>query len=82
MANTITLYTRTTCPYCELVKKFLNAKEVTYNTVNMEENPDAMAKVMEMTGRSIAPTILVDKADGTQEIIVGFNLSKIAPAIA
>jgi glutaredoxin 3 len=81
MANKITVYTRTTCPYCELVKKFLNAKGAVYETVNMEDDPSAMEKVMAMTGRSIAPTTLIEKPDGTQEVIVGFNLSKIAPAI-
>ena len=82
MANTITVYTRTSCPYCELVKKFLDMKGASYQTRNMEENADAMNTVMSMTGRNIAPTILIEKADGTKEIVVGFNLAKLAPAIA
>lgn len=82
MANSVTVYTRTSCPYCELVKKFLDAKGVTYQTINMEEDAGAMQEVMTMTGRSIAPTTVIEKADGNKEVVVGFNLSKIAPAIA
>ncbi len=82
MAGKITVYTRTNCPYCELVKKFLNMKNATYDTVNMEEVSGAMEEVQSMTGKTIAPTTVVEKADGTKEVIVGFNLSKIAPAIA
>lgn len=82
MTGTITLYTRTSCPYCELVKKFLDMKGASYNAINMEEVPDAMQEVMAMTGRTIAPTTVIEKTDGSKDIIVGFNLSRIAPAIA
>lgn len=82
MPASITVYTRTTCPYCELVKKFLDAKGAKYQTINMEESQEAMQAVMAMTGRTIAPTTVIEKADGTKEVISGFNLGKIAPAIA
>lgn len=82
MPGAITVYTRTSCPYCELVKKFLDAKGATYQTINMEEDADAMQEVMAMTGRSIAPTTVIEKADGMKEVVVGFNLGKIGPAIA
>ncbi|HEY1835986.1 MAG TPA: glutaredoxin family protein [Candidatus Saccharimonadales bacterium] len=80
--STITVYTRTACPYCELVKKFLDAKGANYTTINMEETPNAMQEVLSATGRTIAPTTIIEKVDGTKEIVVGFNLGKIAPAIA
>lgn len=82
MAGTITVYTRTACPYCELVKKFLDMKGADYKAINMEESATAMQTVMSMTGRSIAPTTIIEKADGTKKVVVGFNLAKIAPAIA
>jgi glutaredoxin 3 len=82
MAGTITVYTRTSCPYCELVKKFLDMKGATYQTVNIEESSDGMQAVMAMTGKAIAPTTIIEKADGTKDVVVGFNLSRIAPAIA
>ena len=81
MAGKITVYTRTTCPYCLLVKKYLDAKGVVYETINMEEEAGAMEKVMSMTGRSIAPTTVIEKSDGTTEVVVGLNFGKIAPAI-
>lgn len=82
MTGTITVYTRTACPYCELVKKFLDMKGATYKTINMEENLDAMQEIMTMTGRTIAPTTVIEKTDGGKDVIVGFNLGRIAPAIA
>lgn len=79
---TITVYTKTTCPYCELLKKFLDMKGATYKAINMEESSDAMNEVLAMTGKTIAPTTIIEKADGTKEIVVGLNFSRIAPAIA
>lgn len=82
MANKIIVYTRTSCPYCELVKKFLDMKGANYKIINMENTPDAMQEVMSMTGRTIAPTTVIEKVDGSKDVIVGFNLARIAPAIA
>lgn len=81
MAATVTIYTRTTCKYCEIVKRFLDLKSVEYDAVNMEEDNVAMQKVIALTGRSIAPTTIVEK-DGTQEIIVGVDFARLAPVIA
>lgn len=79
---TITVYTKTTCPYCELLKKFLDMKGASYKAINMEESSAAMNEVLAMTGKTIAPTTIIEKADGTKEIVVGLNFSRIAPAIA
>jgi hypothetical protein len=56
-------------------------KGASYQTINMEENQEVMQEVLSMTGSAIAPTTIVEKADGTKDVIVGFNLGKIAPAI-
>lgn len=82
MAGIITIYTRTSCPYCELVKKFLDMKGASYQTVNIEESADGMQAIMAMTGKAIAPTTVIEKDDGSKDVVVGFNLSRIAPAIA
>jgi glutaredoxin len=62
--------------------KFLDMKKVEYETVNIEETPDAMEKVMAMTGRSIAPTTLILKNDGSEEVVVGYNLGQVLQSIS
>lgn len=57
-------------------------KNVKYQVIDIETNKIANDEVMELTGRTIVPTTVVEKTDGTKEIVVGFNLSKLAPAIA
>lgn len=79
---TITIYTKPTCAYCDLVKKFLDMKGAAYTTIDMESSPEATQRVLTMTGKTMAPTTVVEKADGTTEVITGFNLGRLAPAIA
>lgn len=80
--NKITVFTRTNCPYCVLVMKFLDMKSVKYETINMEESPEAMDKVLKMTGRTIAPTTVVLKEDGREDVIVGYNLGQVLQSIS
>ncbi|HEX5456253.1 MAG TPA: glutaredoxin family protein [Candidatus Saccharimonadales bacterium] len=80
--NKITVFTRTKCPYCVLLMKFLDMKKIVYETVNIEKDTGAMEKVMAMTGRSIAPTTVVLKDDGTEDVIVGYNLGQVLQSIS
>lgn len=78
----VTIYTKPTCAYCDLVKKFLDMKNVAYETIDMEGSAEATQLVLSMTGKTMAPTTIVEQADGTKSVIVGFNLGQLAPAVA
>lgn len=78
----ITIFTTNACAYCGMVKKWLAAKGYKYEEVNIEEHPDRGQEAFELSGALTVPITLVTKTDKTREIIVGFNLAKLAPAIA
>lgn len=82
MPKNITIYTTNTCSYCPMVKRYLKSKGLPYDEVNLEENPDQQAKVFEMSGALTVPVTIVTQQDDSQEIVVGYNLSRLAPAIA
>lgn len=77
----ITIFTTNTCGYCGMVKKFLAYKGLTYNEVNLDENPDMRNVAIKLSGQMSVPVTVVEK-DDAKEIIVGYNLAKLAPAIA
>jgi glutaredoxin len=84
MAKTITIYTTNTCAYCEVVKRFLNTKGLTYTVVNMDEKPEVRQKVIEMSGAMTVPvTVVADDTDDSvpKNITVGWNPAKLASAI-
>lgn len=82
MAKDITIYTTNTCAYCAMVKKWLGAKGHQYNVINLDEQPEKQAEALELSGALTVPITVVTKQDDSKEVIVGFNLAKLAPAVA
>lgn len=82
MPKNVTIYTTNTCAYCVMVKKWLSAKGHTYEEVNLDENPDRQAEAMELSGALTVPVTVVTKQDDSKEVVVGYNLSRLAPAVS
>lgn len=82
MAKDITIFTTNTCGYCSMVKKWLGSKGHSYHEVNLDQNPDRQAEALALSGALTVPVTVVTKDDDSREVIVGFNLSKLAPAVA
>ena len=81
MPKNITIYTTDTCAYCGMVEKFLDMKGLKYEVVNLDQNPDMQDEVFKMSGSLTVPITLVTRQDNSKEIVVGYNLSRLAPAI-
>jgi glutaredoxin len=65
-----------------MVKKFLGAKGLQYDEVNLDENPQRQQEALALSGALTVPVTVITKHDDTREVVVGFNLSKLAPAVA
>lgn len=70
--NNITVYTTTQCPYCTLVKKFLVSNNLSFQEVNLEQQPDIVQHLVQKTGRIGVPQTEIN---GTW--IVGYNPTEI-----
>jgi len=82
MVKNITIFTTNTCAYCVMVKKYLDIKNHKYEVVNLDEQPHRQAEALSLSGALTVPVTVVTKHDDSREVIVGYNLSKLAPAIA
>jgi glutaredoxin len=82
MVKNITIFTTNTCAYCGMVKRWLGAKGIGYEEVNLDTNPERQAEALRLSGALTVPVTVVTKHDDSREVIVGYNLSKLAPAIA
>ena len=82
MAKNITIYTTNTCAYCVMVKKWLTSKNFNYDEVNLDTNPERANEALEISGQMVVPVTVVTKEDDSREVIVGYNLAKLAPAVA
>lgn len=82
MVKDITIFTTNTCSYCVMVKKYLQSKGQTYQEVNLDQNPERQQEAFQLSGAFTVPVTVVTKQDDSKEVIVGYNLSKLAPAVA
>ena len=82
MVKNITIFTTNTCAYCVMVKRYLKAKGHAYEEVNLDQNPERQAEAMALSGALTVPVTIVTKHDDTKEVVVGYNLAKLAPAVA
>lgn len=82
MPKNIRIYTTNTCAYCVMVKKWLDSKGFTWEEVNVEENPDRAKEAFEISGQLAVPVTVVTKDNDDLEVIIGYNLAKLAPAVA
>ena len=65
-----------------MVKKFLSSKGQTYEEVNLDQDPSRQKEALDISGALTVPVTVVTKEDNSNEVVVGYNLSKLAPAIA
>jgi len=65
-----------------MVKRFLDMKGKTYQVVNLDDNPERQAEALELSGALTVPITVVTKQDDSKEVVVGYNLAKLAPAVA
>lgn len=82
MPKNITIYTTNTCAYCVMVKKWLTNKNYNYEEVNLDVYPERSQEPYQISGQLAVPVTVVTKNDDTKEVIVGYNLAKLAPAVA
>lgn len=81
MAKRITVYTTNTCAYCKMVKKWLDLKGVSYEVVNLDEQPEMQKEIYAKSGALTVPVTLIQNDDNTEEVVIGYNLSRLASVI-
>jgi len=81
MVKNITIFTTNTCAYCAMVKKYLDMKDHRYEVVNLDEQPERQAEALALSGALTVPVTVVTKHDDSKEVVVGYNLAKLAPAL-
>lgn len=56
----IRMYTTDWCGYCERAKSLLKRRDLPYEEIRIDEEPDFRQRLRELTGGSTVPQILID----------------------
>jgi len=68
----VKVYSTPTCPYCDILKEFLEQKGVEFETIDISQDKAGQEYILEKTGKMAVPVIEID-----EEIVVGFDRVKI-----
>lgn len=55
MENIVTVYSTTTCPYCDMMKNFLDQQNIPYTNIDVQKDPIAANRLVETTGQMGVP---------------------------
>ncbi len=83
MSKKITVYTRTTCGYCTQVKKLLDMKGKQYHEVNLDDDMQAEADIIALSGARTVPVVTVTDDSGSEQVAsIGWNPGALMGAIS
>jgi len=58
-------------------KDYFASKNIAYQEILVDENPDEAQKMIEISGQMGVPFTVIDKDDGSMVTILGFDRPKI-----
>jgi|HubBroStandDraft_1064217.scaffolds.fasta_scaffold01215_12 glutaredoxin len=76
MTMRILLFTQPGCLSCELMKVFLEAKEIAFEERDISTDPEARRTMTEQHGSGETPTLVVISGE-LQEVVIGFDPARL-----
>jgi glutaredoxin-like YruB-family protein len=64
----VTVYTTSTCPWCVKLKSFLVEEGISFQEVNIGQDPEAARQMVKLTGQRSVPVTTIG-----EQIIIGYN---------
>ena len=72
----VILYTAPACPFCVIVKKFLERNNVKFTEIDISKDKKKESEMQKKSNQTNVPVVDVDGI-----IIVGYNLQKLKEAL-
>lgn len=74
----VTIYSTTTCPYCKMLKSYLEEKKIGFEEKLVDQDDVAKDEMMKASGGFLGVPFTVVVADnGSKSTIIGFDKGKI-----
>ena len=77
----ITIYSTQTCGFCKMLKSYLSSKKISYEEKLADLDQNLARELYEKSGQLGVPFTIIEKEDGTEEKILGFDRPKIDQAL-
>jgi glutaredoxin 3 len=77
----VTVYSTKTCPYCTMLKDYLKQKDIKYEDVLLDDQPQRAVELLHVCNSMGVPCTHIIKDDGSEERILGFDQERIDQAL-
>jgi glutaredoxin len=77
----IKMYTTAACASCQMVKKWLGSKNLEWDEIRVDENPEAQKEAIELSSQITVPVTVIEKSNGERSVVVGFKPSILAEGL-
>lgn len=68
----VLVYTTPTCPWCQMVKRYLQTRGIPYTEIDVSTDYTAAMEMVRKSGQTGVPVVEIDG-----EIVVGFDRERI-----
>lgn len=75
--NSVLIYSTTTCPYCKMLKEYLDEKQIKYENIFVDQDQQAAERMVQESGQMGVPVTKITTPEGKAEYILGFDKPKI-----
>jgi glutaredoxin-like YruB-family protein len=73
---TVKVYSTPSCPWCQLVKEFLEEHKIPFESIDITQNQEAMNYMIEKTEQIGVPVIEID-----DKFVIGFRKADLMEAL-
>jgi len=73
----VTLYSTTTCPYCKMLKNYLDEKRVSYTEKLVDQDDAAREEMMSKSSGYLGVPFTVIANNGQEQVVMGFDKHKL-----
>ena len=74
----VSVYSTTTCPYCVMLKKWLNEKDVEFEDFMIDRDSAAAKKMVELSGQMGVPFTTVENENGEMHGVLGYDRATLS----
>lgn len=73
----IKIYSTPMCAYCTMLKDYLKEKNIEFEAIDVSTDQSAGEEMVAKSGQMGVPVSIITTDDGKEEVIVGFDKTKI-----
>ncbi len=74
----VTIYSTTTCPFCQSLKKYLEEKNIPFKEKMVDSDDAAREEMIKESGGFLGiPFVVIVKDDNSKETVIGFDKGRI-----